>query len=61
MYMHVNLILRREKILSRENWLTFWGIWREALLILGICGERQKTFRVLRIFLGGFGEINALF
>ena len=59
-FKYVILILRRE-IHFRENWLIFLGIWGEAGLILGICEARQNTFRELRIFFHGFGEINALF
>ena len=49
------------KIQFRVNWLIFLGIWGEAELILGICGARQNTFREMKKFFQGFGEINALF
>ena len=29
----------------RENWLTFWGIWGEAELILRIWGANEKYFQ----------------
>ena len=44
-----------------ENWLIFLGIWGGAELILRILGAKENTFRELRIFFKGFGEINALF
>ena len=37
----------------RENWLTFWGIWGEAELILRIWVQRKTIFRELRYFLSG--------
>ena len=49
------------KIHFRENWLIFWGICGEVELVLRIWGARKNTFRELRNFLKGFGEINALF
>ena len=52
------------KILLRETWLIFLGIWGEAELILRIWGA-EKYFRGLREFLSGiwgdqciiFGEL----
>ena len=41
------------KIYFRENWLVFWGIWREAELILRIWGAKENTLRELRNFLSG--------
>ena len=46
----MNLILQREKIHFRGNWLIFLGTLGEAEIILGICGARQNTFREPRIF-----------
>ena len=37
----------------RENWLTFWGIWGEAELILRIGEQSKNIFRELRYFLSG--------
>ena len=52
----------KRKIHFRENWLIFFGIWRNAELILRIWGAKEKILSGSGlIFLQGFGEINALF
>ena len=43
-FKYANLILWKEKINFRENWLIFLGIWGEAEIILGIWGSREKYF-----------------
>ena len=46
----------------RENWLTFWGIWGEAELILRIWGAKEKYFQGAEVLsFRDLGEINALF
>ena len=47
------------KILFRENWLIFLGIWGEAELVLRIWGAKENTFRELKNQV--FGEISSLF
>ena len=42
---------------SMENWLIFWGILREAELILRIKGAKEKYFQGAK----ELGEISALF
>ena len=63
--MHVNNH-RGRKINFTEKCLICWGIEVKLIKFQGFKGQtlRQKPFRKLRIFflfLGGFGEINALF
>ena len=41
----VNLILWKENIYLRKNWLIFWGILGEVELILRIWGAKRKYFQ----------------
>ena len=50
-FKYMNLIIRKEKIHLRENWLIFGGIWGESELIFRIWGAKENTFRDLRKFL----------
>ena len=52
-FKYANLILLKEKIHFRENWLIFLEIWREAEIILRIRRAKENTFRELRNFLSG--------
>ena len=52
-FKYVKFNLTERKILFRENWLIFWGIWEEAELVLRIWGANENTFRELRNFLSG--------
>ena len=44
-FKYVYLILGKEKIHFRENWLIFLRIWGEAELILRIWGAKEKYFQ----------------
>ena len=43
-FKYVNLVLWKEKIQFRENWLIFLGIWGKAELILRNLGSKGKIF-----------------
>ena len=55
-FKYVNLILRKEKIHFRENWLIFLGIWGEVELILGFWGAKVKCFQGAEDFLRDLGR-----
>ena len=42
---YVNLIIWKEFLHFRENWLIFLGIWGEVELILRILGAKEKYFQ----------------
>ena len=46
------LILQKNKVHFRENWLIFFGIWGEAELFLGIWGAKANTLRETRTLFG---------
>ena len=60
-FKYMYLIIRKEKINLKENWLIFWRIWGEAELFLGILGEKAKYFQGAEKFIFRDLEIDALF
>ena len=60
--MYVKLVLKKEKIYFRENWLKFLGIWGAAELFWGFGEHKQNTFRELRQKLTGiWGDQSIIF
>ena len=58
----MNLVLKKEKIYFRENWLKFFGIWGAAELFWGFGEHKQNTFRELRQKLTGiWGDQSIIF
>ena len=58
----MNLVLKKEKIYLRENWLKFLGIWGAAELFWGFGEHKQNTFRELRQKLTGiWGDQSIIF